>query len=133
MNRFHSSALAVIASAVPILADTPGPHPFYLHARTNLRVAERMMNVPDEPNVMQDLRAAADRVRQAIRLVDEAAVIDRKDVDDSPRVDIFPDRGGRFRAIFQMLEAAKRDLSQTEANLSAVGWRNAAVAKVNEA
>ena len=32
-----------------------------------------------------------------------------------------------------MLEGAKRDLNQAEANLSAVGWRNAALAKVNEA
>ena len=70
-----------------MLADTPGPHPFYLHARSDLRIAERMMMVNEEPNIMQDLSSAADRVRQAIRLLDEAAVIDRKDVDDNPRID----------------------------------------------
>lgn len=91
------------------------------------------MRVADEPNVLNDLRAAADRVNQAIRLVDQAAVIDQKDVDDEPRIDTFPDRVGRFRAIYQMLEGAKRDLNQAEANLSAIGWRNAAIAKVNEA
>ena len=129
MNRY----LILLTLAVPLLGDTPGRHPFYLHARADLRVAERMMMVPDEPNVMRDLNAAADRVRQAIRLLDEAAVIDRKDVDDNPRIDTFPDRGGRYRAMMQMLESAKRDLNQAEANLSAVGWRNAALAKVNEA
>ena len=134
MNRFSIIvALGAAAFAIPVLADTPGPHPFYLHARTDLRVAERMLNVRDEPNVMNDLRAAAVRVNQAISLLDQAAVIDRKDVDDSPRVDTYPDRAGRFRAIFQMLEGAKRDLNQAEANLSAIGWRNAAIAKVNEA
>jgi tetratricopeptide (TPR) repeat protein len=133
MNRFLTLSVAAIALSAPMLAETPGRHPFYLHARSDLRMAERMMMVRDEPNVMRDLAAAADRVRQAIRLLDEAAVIDRKDVDDNPRLDTYPDRAGRFRAIMQMLEGAKRDLNQAEANLSAVGWRNAAVGKVNEA
>ena len=83
MNKLQ---IALLCTAItPLLADTPGPHPHYLHARSDLRVAEQMMMVRDEPNVMGDLRAAADRIHQAIRLLDEAAVIDRKDVDDNPR------------------------------------------------
>jgi hypothetical protein len=117
-----------------MLADTPGRHPSYLHARSDMRVAERIMTtMQEEPNVMRDLRAAADRVREAIKLLDEASVIDRKDIDDNPRIDTFPDRAGHFRAIMQMLEGAKRDLNQAESNLSAQGWRNAAVGKINEA
>ena len=131
--KLATTATLALLAATTMLADTPGPHPFYLHARSDLRMAERMMMVNEEPNIMQDLSSAADRVRQAIRLLDEAAVIDRKDVDDNPRIDTYPDRAGRFRAIFQMLEGAKRDLNQAEANLSAVGWRNAALARVNEA
>jgi len=126
-------SLAVIAVASPMLADTPGPHPPYLRARSDLRVAERIMMVRDEPNVMRDLQAAVDRVRQAIQLIDQAAMIDRKWIDDNPQIDTYPDRRGRFRAIYQMLEGAKRDLSGAEVNLSAVGWRNAAINKVNEA
>jgi len=138
MNQISQSlvklAVTTISLTIPMLADTPGPHPFYLHARSDLRVAERIMaTIHEEPNVMRDLAAASDRVRQAIKLLDEAAVIDRKDFDDNPRIDAYPDRAGRFRAAYRMLEAAKRDLNQAEANLSAVGWRNAAIAKVNEA
>jgi tetratricopeptide (TPR) repeat protein len=138
VNRIQTLSLAAVALAaaaftMPMLADTPGRHPAYLHARSEMRAAERLMMVHDEPNVLRDLQAAADRVRQAIRLLDEASVIDRKDVEDNPRIDTYPDRVGRFRAIMQMLEGAKRDLSQAEANLSALGWRNAAIAKVNEA
>ena len=132
MNRYQ--ILLVMATVVPALADAPGAHPAYLHARSNLRVAERiMMSIREEPNVMNDLRAASERVHQAIRMIDEAAVIDRKDIIDNPPTDTYPDRRGRYRAIYQMLEGAKRDLSQAEANLSAVGWRNAAIGKVNEA
>ena len=131
--KIFSVAVAAVAMSLPSSADTPGPHPFYLHARTGLRVAERMTAVRDEPNIMRDLNAAGDRLRQAIRLIDQAAVIDQKDIDDNPRLQIYPDRIGRIHAIFQMLEGAKRDLNQAEANLSAVGWRNAALAKINEA
>jgi tetratricopeptide (TPR) repeat protein len=132
MNRY--TTLLLFAAAAPALADVPGAHPAYLHARSNLHVAERiMMSIREEPNVMNDLGAAIERVRQAIRLIDQAAVIDRKDVVNNPPIDTYPDRRGRFRAMYQMLEGAKRDLSQAEANLSAVGWRNAAIGKVNEA
>ena len=127
------TSLIAMALSVPMLADTPGPHPPYLRARSDLRVAERIMMIRDEPNVMRDLQAAIDRTRQAIQLIDQAAMIDRKWIDDNPQIDTYPDRRGRFRAIFQMLEGAKRDLSGAEANLSAVGWRNAAIGKVNEA
>ncbi len=130
---FTKVSTAILALSVSVLADTPGPHPPYLRARSDLRVAERIMLVRDEPNVMRDLQAATDRVREAIRLIDEAARIDRKWIDDNPRIDTYPDRRGRIHAIYQMLEGAKHDLAQAEGNLSAVGWRNAAINKVNEA
>jgi tetratricopeptide (TPR) repeat protein len=132
-QSFAKAGAVMIGLMMPMLAQTPGPHPAYLRARSDLRVAEHIMLVRDEPNVMRDLAAAAERVREAIRLLDEAAVIDRKQIDDNPRIDTYPDRRGRFRAMYQMLEGAKRDLSQAETNLSAVGWRNAAIGKVNEA
>lgn len=135
MKRNFPLLAAFALTAVPaVLLAQPGvPHPSYLRARSDMQVAVRILMQPDEPNVMRDLRAAAERVREAIRLVDQAAIIDRKDVEDNPPVDTYPNRPGRFRAAMQMLEAAKRDMSQAEANLSAVGWRNAAIGKVNEA
>ena len=125
-------ALLLIAPAL-CRADTPGKHPYYLHARSDLRAAQQLMNVRDEPNTMQDLRMASDHARQAIRLIDTASVIDRKDVDDNPRVDVYPDRRRRFQAIYQVLASAKHDLSSEEDNLSAVGWRNAAVVQIDQA
>jgi tetratricopeptide (TPR) repeat protein len=98
-----------------------------------LRVADRLLQLRDAPDVMRDLQAADARVREAIRLIDTAAVIDKRDMDDNPPVDTYPDRGGRFRAIFQLLTAAKQDLTQQEQNLSAVGWRDAAVGQIDQA
>jgi hypothetical protein len=142
MNGFQSSTrplgrlafAAAMTLTLPLLAQpTHGPHPAYLRARSDLRVAEHIMMVRDEPNVMRDLAAATQKVREAIQLVDQASMMDRKNVEDNPPIDTYPDRSGRFRAMFRMLEGAKRDLTQPEVNLSAVGYRDAAVRKINEA
>src|SRR5580658_11380322 len=74
--------------AATLSADTPGRHPRYLHARTDLRTAQMLMRVHDEPNVMRNLRAADEEIEAAIREVDRAAVIDRKDLEDHPRPDV---------------------------------------------
>ena len=52
--RILALSLAGLAAAiVPVAmnADTPGHHPAYLHARSDLRRAQFLMRIPDEPNV----------------------------------------------------------------------------------
>lgn len=123
-------ALALIAANS--FADTPGRHPAYLHARTDLRRAERLMDVREEPNVMRDLATAAREAHEAIRELDEAALWDRKDVVDNPPVDTYPDRSGRFRAMTQFLFAARRDIDREEDNPAARAWRNRALHHIDE-
>jgi hypothetical protein len=118
--------------AVNSFADTPGRHPAYLHARSDLRRAERLMEVREEPNVMQDLAAAARETHEAIREMDEAALWDRKDLVDNPPVDTYSDRTGRFRAIAQFLFAARRDINREEDNPAARAWRNRALHHIDE-
>jgi hypothetical protein len=50
--------------------DTPGRHPAYLHARTDLRRAERLMDWPEFRNVKHDLDDSAHHVREAIHEID---------------------------------------------------------------
>jgi hypothetical protein len=97
-----------------------------LHARTDLRRAVLLMQIPDEPNVMRDMRVAAGQVEQAIHEVDIAARFDRRDIDDHPPVDVRMGRGGRFRAILTLLEGARRDIAEEEDNPMAREWRNRA-------
>jgi hypothetical protein len=114
------------------VADTAGLHPAYLHARSDLRRAELLMQRRDEPNVMRDLGEAAREAREAIREIDAAAAWDRKDLIDNPRVDTYPDRPGRFRAIAQFLWGARRDIEREEDNPAAREWRNRALHHIDE-
>jgi hypothetical protein len=129
-------AASIIGAAVLLaansFADTPGRHPAYLHARTDLRRAERLMELREEPNVMRDLAAAGHEAHEAIRELDEAALWDRKDLVDNPPVDTYPDRPGRFRAIAQFLFAARRDIDREEDNPAARAWRNRALHHIDE-
>jgi hypothetical protein len=114
-------------------ADTPGRHPAYLRARADLRRAERLMEGREEPNVARDLAAASRETHEAIRELDNAALWDRKDIDDNPRIDTFPNRPGRFRAIAQFLSGARRDIEREEDNPAARAWRNRALAHIDQA
>src|SRR5579863_2858325 len=91
------SLVAVAAAIIPAAmnADTPGRHPAYLHARSDLRRAQMLMRVREEPNVTRRLVEADHEVEAAIGEVDRAAFLDHKDLDEHPRVDAFPERRDR--------------------------------------
>jgi len=124
-------AAAIIPAAMN--ADTPGRHPAYLHARSDLRRAQMLLRVREEPNVTRRLVEADHEVEAAIGEVDRAAVIDRKDFEDHPHVDAFPDRRHRFGRIVELLRSARHDLGSEEDNGRARGWRDAAYKHIDEA
>jgi hypothetical protein len=127
------TAAALLLATPNVHADTPGKHPFYMHARTELRRAEQLMEVHEEPNVMRDLATASREAHSAIRELDAAALWDRKDVEDNPPVDAHPNRPGRFRAIAQFLSSARRDIEREEDNPAARAWRNRALEHIDQA
>ena len=127
--------VAVAAAIAPaaLNADTPGRHPAYLRARSDLRAAQNLMRAHEEPNVARRLVEADHEVEAAIQEIDRAAIIDRKDVDDHPRVDPNLDRRGRFRRSIELLREARADLGREEDNGRARGWRDAAYRHIDEA
>jgi hypothetical protein len=108
-------------------------HPLYMHARSDLRRAVMLMRIPDEPNVMRDMQAAAGLTERAIREIDVAAVLDRRDIEDNPRVDTGLGRGSRFREIVRLLAAARSDMGREEDNPRAAEWRNRAFGYIDDA
>jgi hypothetical protein len=137
MIRRDALAAIAISTAILIantgLAETPGRHPRYLHARSDLRVVQILSRVHEEPNVMRNLRRCDEEIEAAIHEIDVASVIDRKDLEDHPRVDTSLDRSGRFRKMMALLDSARRDIGQEEDNPRAVAWRNAAFRHIDEA
>lgn len=126
--------LAAMISAPALLhADTPGRHPAYLHARSDLRMAQAMMRVHDDPDVMRRVHQADVEIDQAIHEMDVAAHFDHKDMDDHPPVDANLDRRGRFRNAMELLQKARADINREEDDPSAVGWRNLAFKHIDAA
>jgi hypothetical protein len=126
-------AITCLVAASIAFGDVPGRHPAYLHARTDLRRAEHLMDWPEFRNVRHDLDDSARHVREAIREIDAAATWDRKDLIDNPPVDTYPDRAGRFRAIAHFLFGAKGDIEREEDNPAARAWRDRAIKHIDEA
>jgi hypothetical protein len=132
MRRLSFAAFAMVL-AFPFGMCAQGPHPRYLRARSDLRRAVLLMRLPDEPNVMRDMDAASDLVERAIRELDLAAMLDRRDIDDHPRIDTRIGRGSRFREVLRLLDSARDDISQEEDNRRAAEWRNRAFADLDQA
>jgi len=127
------AAAAALAAAAVALADTPGRHPHYLRARTDLRTAQFLLRVHDEFNVMEHVRRVDREVDLAVGEIDRAAVIDRKDIVDHPPIDTSLDRPGRFRKAMALLVSARADIAREEDNPRAAGWRDAAYRHIDAA
>ncbi|MGB9455945.1 MAG: hypothetical protein ABSB23_01515 [Bryobacteraceae bacterium] len=127
------AAAAALAVSAVAFADTPGRHPRYLHARTDLRTAQFLLRVQDEPNVMRHVRQADREIDQAVVEIDRAAVLDRKYIEDHPPIDRSLDRRGRFRKAMALLVGARADIGREEDNPRAAGWRNAAYRHIDAA
>jgi hypothetical protein len=137
MTKTHQLWISAVGAAallaLTLSADTPGRHPRYMHARTDLRTAQLLLRVHDEPNVTRHVDKVHEEIEAAIHEVDHAAVIDRKDLEDHPRIDTGLDRPGRFRKAMALLASARRDIGEEEDNPRAIGWRNAAFQHIDEA
>jgi hypothetical protein len=125
-------ALAAAALA-PFAAHAQGRHPAYLRARSDLRRATLLMRIPDEPNVNRDMAAAIDSTERAIHELDVAAMFDRKDIDEHPRIDTRLGRGSRFREILRLLDSDRHDIEREEDNPRAREWRSRAFRNIDDA
>lgn len=130
--------VSAIAGLLMPIAATPANfggahHPRYLHARSDLRAAWILIGYHDEPNVMHHADAVRAEIDRAIHELDNASVIDRKDIDDHPHVDTNLDRPGRFRKCFALLRSARKDISEEEDNPAAIAWRDRAYRHIDAA
>src|ERR1700733_3214034 len=124
---------AAVVLLAPVATHAQGRHPRYLHARTDLRTAQLFARVREEPNVTRNLEAAAVEIEAAIKEIDRAAVIDRKDLVDKPPIDARLARKDRFRKIIDLLKSARADIEGEEDNPRAREWRTVAFKHIDEA
>lgn len=123
---FITTLLSLSVSHKPAFADILGSHPHYLHARSDLRKADRLLDVRYEPNVTQKLRSALYQDRLAIRDIDVASILDGKNLDDHPPIDSSLKGAGRLHEVLRLLRSARHDLEYPESNVSDFSWRDRA-------
>jgi len=104
----------------------------YARVRNSLKIADMLMLVNDDTGIGPAVSAAEADLREAIRLIDSAAVIDRNDINENPPIPQYWDPQSRHLAIYRLLAGAKRDLS-SKGSLVAAAWLKPAVDRIDRA
>ncbi len=131
--RRHLTFLFTIVAAWGVAsaarADTPGRHPMYLHALTDLRQARAHLERPRNfvpPAENWDEQVAIREIDAAIDEIKRAAIWDGKPLSDHPPVDAQLDWRGRMHQSIELLHAAEHDISQAEDNGAVRGLKQRA-------
>ena len=128
--------IAICALLLPatMFADTPGKHPAYLHALTDLRHARALLDkLGADDAVDNDSMHAIQEIDAAIGEIKHAAIDDGKNLNDHPPIDAHVTRSNRFRKAIELLNKAHNDVARSEADEGARGLRDRAVYHIDEA
>ena len=127
---FFSFAVAGRAAA----HEADGPHPYYLHALSDLRAARWMIeHRPGNWAQTQDEIEAVHRIDAAIGEIKKASIEDGKNLEDHPPVDERADHPGRLHAALDFLRKARQDISHDEDNMFAQGLQARAYGHIDGA
>ena len=119
--------------AAPTWADTPGKHPAYLHALSDLRDARaHLERLASEP-VNQEEDHAIVAIDKAIDEIKRAAIDDGKGLNDPFHIDTHLSPHDRFRKANELLAAAHHDLDHAEDVPQSRGLRDRAIMHIDEA
>jgi hypothetical protein len=136
----NSRLLQVIASvtlglivAAPTWADTPGKHPAYLHALSDLRDARAHLERLASDPVNQEEDHAVIAIDKAIDEIKRAAIMDGKNISDHMPVDAHLPLRGRFHKALDLLNKAQADVSGEEDQPDTQGLQMRVIHHIDEA
>ena len=136
----NSRLLQIIASvtlglivAAPTWADTPGKHPAYLHALSDLRDARAHLERLASDPVNQDEDNAVIAIDKAIDEIKRAAIMDGKNIADHVPVDAHLPLRGRFHKALDLLNRARADVSGEEDQPDTQGLQMRVLHHIDEA
>lgn len=140
--RIRTTALTMFLALLGVLVlspmaasaqQVPGPHPAYLHALSDLRLARAYLDQIAWPPVQRDEEHAIREIDAAINEIKQASIDDGKNLADHPRVDVNMRPDGRFRKALELLDRAHNDTAQAEDVPQARGMRDRAVHHIDQA
>src|ERR1700684_4501590 len=80
--------ISVISPKAASAQQVPGPHPAYLHALSDLRLARAYLDPIAWPPVQRDEEHAIREIDAAIGEIKRASIDDGKNLEDHPQVDV---------------------------------------------
>jgi len=115
-------------------ADTPGNHPAYLHALSDLRDARAHLERPAHSPGHWDEKAAIGEIDVAIGEITKAAIRDGKNITEHTPIDAKLEWGGRLNRAKQLLEQAYTDIhNKAEDNEGNAGLKMRALKHISAA
>jgi hypothetical protein len=110
-------ALLLSGGSTRIYADTPGVHPFYLHAIDYLRQARALLETHfNEPKHIQTVAEAVPKVDSAISDLKNASKLDDKHLSGVPPPDGSLDEKGRLHKAAELLRMAHQEAAKPESD-----------------
>ena len=122
----------LLALLLPAAADAQ-KHPRYLRAYADLRAAQVLLRMHEEPAVARHLKRCDDEVEAAIQEIERAAALDGRDSRKPSHVDPNLERRARFNRIRGLLETARADIAGETDTPAAARWRNLAFRRIDSA
>jgi hypothetical protein len=131
--RLIASVTLGLIVAAPTWADTPGKHPAYLHALSDLRDARAHLERLASDPVNQEEDHAIAAIDKAIDEIKRAAIMDGKNIADHMPVDAHMPLRGRFHKALDLLNKAQADVSGEEDRPDTQGLQMRVIHHIDEA
>jgi hypothetical protein len=127
-------AVAILLPVSSLKADTPGKHPHYLHALTDLRTARALIEQrPGGGELHEQEKDAIHKINDAIKEIKQASIDDGKDIADHPPIDSHLDWPGRLHKSKELVDRAIGDCSKEEDNPYTQGLQMRVLKHLHEA
>lgn len=124
--KIHTAAwsplLLVLLSTGSFAVEAPGKHPYYLHALSDLREANSLIqNRPGDMAVNGRESIATREITDAIKDIRQGAIDDGRNLNDHPSPDQPPDHSGALHEAAELLNKASDDVKKDEDDKAAQG------------
>lgn len=128
------AAALALGAALPTTAQPlPGPHPYYLHALSDLRAARWFLyHQPGDLRVYAGEDVGIREIDAAIGELKRAAIDDGKNLEDHPNVDV-REHGSRLLRAIETLRKAHADVDHEEDNPEARGLKHRILEHIDRA
>jgi hypothetical protein len=128
-----TATVALFAAALPTWADTPGRHPAYLHALSDLRDARAHLEHFGSDRIIAEEQHAIEHIDKAIGEIKHAAIMDGKNIQDHMPVDAHLGPHDRYVKALELLDKAQRDASGEEDQPDTAGLQLRVIHHIEEA